>query len=524
MLSTTSASSEASFRSLVSFLKAASFLAVASERVWISVSCSVMLFESSTVNLLTSRSFALMKPWAWWSSELASFSAASHSPMAFADSSGGSTSMPFRNGISASWHLAISASAFSTFSLHVTSMALAPIPCRCPFSTLVTSSSFFFEAVAVSFMAWSSSFTAPVAVLSFVSRVRIAFMICVCAGATIFSADCTSSSDICPRPSAELLIMAAFSTSISASVSFSVMSARAFRASTRTWNSFLKDLNGFSFRWASVSFVCIFENSRRAVLRVSGAYFLVAFSLSVTSLRASVILVCASSAAASTSAKTFARTSSPTGGSAMYGEAISETASVPSSAAWTRSRTAGKTASKSFASASSCFFIFSLFSAAAFSLTTLFFACMTLPFVLTSSALTSCCSVLSRGESFESSVTLAVAGTPPLRASAMSAVRDFCSSSSAATLACKASADACKRGSVACCAGRTALATTALHSFSAASTCAVAFLTRSAMAPAGTSGCPGCAVGGRMPAVGGRMPPAGVVAPAGPAGFAAAAL
>ena len=45
-----------------------------------------------------------------------------------------------------------------------------------------------------SFITWSSSFTAPVAILSFISRVRIAFMICVCAGATIFSADCTSSS------------------------------------------------------------------------------------------------------------------------------------------------------------------------------------------------------------------------------------------------------------------------------------------------------------------------------------------
>ena len=37
-----------------------------------------------------------------------------------------------------------------------------------------------------------------------------------------------------------------------------------------------------------------------------------------------------------------------------------------------------------------------------------------------------------------------------------------------------------------------------------------AVLTRSAMAPVGTSGCPGCAVAGRMPGVGGRMPPAGL--------------
>mmetsp|Transcript_130486 Transcript_130486/g.363605 ORF Transcript_130486/g.363605 Transcript_130486/m.363605 type:complete len:385 (-) Transcript_130486:767-1921(-) len=116
MASTRSASLAAIFRSRVSLLKAASFLPAASARSRNCVSSSVVAFAMSLDFLAASAILFLMKILAWLMAPSVLLAAASQSLMALADSSFGRTSIPFRKGISASWHFASASSAASNFS------------------------------------------------------------------------------------------------------------------------------------------------------------------------------------------------------------------------------------------------------------------------------------------------------------------------------------------------------------------------------------------------------------------------
>mmetsp|Transcript_9163 Transcript_9163/g.20222 ORF Transcript_9163/g.20222 Transcript_9163/m.20222 type:complete len:310 (-) Transcript_9163:1907-2836(-) len=138
--STTSASMAADLRSAVSFLKLASLPAAASARACRGISSSLTALELSLEKRFASASFVLMKVLARFIAASASAAAASDSPMALVDSSGGSTSMPFKNGISASWHLCKDCSAASTFSLASPAACWAVRPSRCPLSVFCTSS------------------------------------------------------------------------------------------------------------------------------------------------------------------------------------------------------------------------------------------------------------------------------------------------------------------------------------------------------------------------------------------------
>mmetsp|Transcript_29974 Transcript_29974/g.63790 ORF Transcript_29974/g.63790 Transcript_29974/m.63790 type:complete len:413 (-) Transcript_29974:409-1647(-) len=355
--STTSAMMEAIFLSEVSFLKLVSFLAVASRRVWSWVNSSVTVFCRACAYFFDSASFVLMKVCAWPIALPAWLEAASHSAMAFVDSSAGNTSMPFKKGISASWHFTSDSSALSTFSPARSTTCCEAKPSRCDFKTVTTPWSFLLEAVARVLISFSSSLVGPsVVALIFPSTVLRACVMAVCVGPTSFSAEATSSSDICPDSAAAVMRLA-FSTSSSTPLILSAISASAFLASTRALKSFLKVLYGFSFFCASVNFCCIEENSERAFFLVSGAYFLAAESLRLITLRASVILFCPSKAAASISCVALLRSSlSSSGGSANRGAAMMWQPSTESSAPETRSMAAGNDSWSSFVSFSSCAF------------------------------------------------------------------------------------------------------------------------------------------------------------------------
>mmetsp|Transcript_70863 Transcript_70863/g.200804 ORF Transcript_70863/g.200804 Transcript_70863/m.200804 type:complete len:505 (+) Transcript_70863:2013-3527(+) len=223
------------FRSSVSALKVANFLAASSHRCMSRLSSSMVDFaDSFWVLLLASATFCRMKALAPVTTFSAAPPAASHSLMAFVDSSCGRTSIPFRNGISASPHFCRTASTCSDLSMAMATICCMAMPSFCLRRTVVTPSSFFFAARPCSLSLFSSSFRtlSVIAALIFSSRVLNAAVMAVWAGVTIFSAEATSSSDICPC-SAALLMRLAFSTSSSAASIFSVISTSAFFASTR---------------------------------------------------------------------------------------------------------------------------------------------------------------------------------------------------------------------------------------------------------------------------------------------------
>mmetsp|Transcript_112055 Transcript_112055/g.327734 ORF Transcript_112055/g.327734 Transcript_112055/m.327734 type:complete len:231 (-) Transcript_112055:936-1628(-) len=225
--------------------------------------------------------------------------------------------------------------------------------------------------------------------------------------------------------------MAAFSTSSSASLSFSVISTSAFLASTRAANSLRKVLKGLIFFWASVSFCCNAEYSARAFFRVSAAYFRALVSLRLICFRASAILSCPSFADTSISSiAAFKMSPSSSGGSAINGAAMSATDSTESSAAATSSIIAGSVSCSSCVSFSSAFFCASCDSACLFALCMPCWAFWRNPFTLLSSAVRFAWTPLTLGESLDSSVTDPTAAAPPFLASLMSAVRDLCISSS----------------------------------------------------------------------------------------------
>mmetsp|Transcript_97997 Transcript_97997/g.302145 ORF Transcript_97997/g.302145 Transcript_97997/m.302145 type:complete len:264 (-) Transcript_97997:1101-1892(-) len=116
-LSTTSARRAFIFRSSVSCLNCASFLAVSSRRFWSSPRSSLRLFATSCAYFFDSAIFVLMESFAWFTAFSVTTAAFSESEMAFEDSSCGSTSSPFRKGISADAHLRYASSALPTSSV-----------------------------------------------------------------------------------------------------------------------------------------------------------------------------------------------------------------------------------------------------------------------------------------------------------------------------------------------------------------------------------------------------------------------
>mmetsp|Transcript_91578 Transcript_91578/g.255867 ORF Transcript_91578/g.255867 Transcript_91578/m.255867 type:complete len:293 (+) Transcript_91578:5002-5880(+) len=204
---------------------------------------------------------------------------------------------------------------------------------------------------------------------------------------------------------------------------------------------------------------------------------------------ASVIFSCASLAALSISSMAcFKRSPDSSGGSAMSGAAKDVTASTASTDKATTSCVAGNASSSFLQSVSSCAFVAAAVSAAFFALATVACAldCIALTFWFSSA---SCCwTFLNRGDNFENSVTMVVAEGPPRRASLMSTVRDFCTSCKTACCFCNC-----------CCTSWMALpsllglkpsaaATAFCAPASKASTCAVAFRTFAARAPAAGEG------------------------------------
>mmetsp|Transcript_28313 Transcript_28313/g.81320 ORF Transcript_28313/g.81320 Transcript_28313/m.81320 type:complete len:253 (+) Transcript_28313:440-1198(+) len=244
-------------------------------------------------------------------------------------------------------------------------------------------------------------------------------------GCATFSQEEISSSDIWPE-SAELVIILTFSTSNSLVASLSVSSCRDFRASARARNSFLKDLYGLSFFWASVSFCWRPENSVKATLRVSGANFRACCNFKLICERASVIFVCESAAASSISSVALLRMSpSSSGGSAMRGAAIMTMASTESSAVETVSFVDGSASFSSLESRSSATLFTSAISACFLALTAPVVAFVNQALIFVISAAMPVCSVRSLGDSLESSVTELMAGAPPFLASVMSWVSVF---------------------------------------------------------------------------------------------------
>mmetsp|Transcript_97686 Transcript_97686/g.285162 ORF Transcript_97686/g.285162 Transcript_97686/m.285162 type:complete len:748 (-) Transcript_97686:72-2315(-) len=428
MASMRSASLAVVFRSKVSALKTASFFEASSAR---SMSC----FSSSKVSLATSLGFLLASSSLVLTKSLAALmavsalpAAASQSLMAFVDCSGGSTSMPFKKGVSASLHATSASSAFSAFSAACVTICCMAMPSRCRRRTWLTDSIFFLAATPRSLIWFSSSFSMPSAVRIFSSRFRSALEMAMVAGDTSFSAAATSSSDIWPC-SAALDMRLAFSTSSSAASIFSDRSARALFASTRDLKLCRKVLYGFSRFCASVSFCCSVEYSESAVSCTSGAYLLAFCRLRFFCFRASMVLLCASEAAVSLSS-TALFSMSCSGGSVTVGSGMAEMASLESSAMDTSSRTSGRVSAKSLASFSSDFFFRSCISACLLAAAALCCAFWTCPLTFVISAVKLACRDLALTMSLERSPTALL---PAFLASSMSALSDFDTSPSMAT-------------------------------------------------------------------------------------------
>mmetsp|Transcript_118601 Transcript_118601/g.342987 ORF Transcript_118601/g.342987 Transcript_118601/m.342987 type:complete len:439 (+) Transcript_118601:3917-5233(+) len=367
-LSTTSARRAAIFRSAVSLLKVSSFFTDVSKRDICAVSSSVTLAESSLTNFFASLRLALMKPRAALMARSALADADSESLIALPDSSAGKISMPFKKGISASWHATNACAAASTLSPAFFSMPCTDKLSRWRRSVVTTASKLFRMPLTLSNICVSSSFMAPSAPRDFDSTRDCALSMQSFAGATTFSAPAISSSESWPC-SAEETIIEAFSTSSSALPSSCATSASCFLASTRFRNSFLNVLYGVSFRCASVIFCCNVENSEMASFRVSGAYFRAAWSFVLMSFLASVIFSWASPAALSISSMACLRRSpDSSGGSAISGAAKDMTASTASMERLTTSCIAGSVSSSALPSFSSCAFVAAAVSAAFFAL------------------------------------------------------------------------------------------------------------------------------------------------------------
>mmetsp|Transcript_67806 Transcript_67806/g.192187 ORF Transcript_67806/g.192187 Transcript_67806/m.192187 type:complete len:410 (-) Transcript_67806:1678-2907(-) len=144
--------------------------------------------------------------------------AASQVAMAFCASAEASTSMPFRNGSSASPVFWTSASAFSTFSTACEMSSAHKSRSFCSLAALTTADSFFSAAVMRVLMPASSSFRKPLAFLSFTSTSFAVALSLFCAEVVAFSILSTASAEGWSSASGAAAV-ATFSTSPSAACS-----------------------------------------------------------------------------------------------------------------------------------------------------------------------------------------------------------------------------------------------------------------------------------------------------------------
>mmetsp|Transcript_1995 Transcript_1995/g.3660 ORF Transcript_1995/g.3660 Transcript_1995/m.3660 type:complete len:304 (-) Transcript_1995:1568-2479(-) len=196
--SITSESNAAVFLSVVSFRKVATFLPTDSALSNCSLSTAITVADVSFDILAVSDSFRRTNPFASVTALSACAAVASHSPIAVLDSSSGSTSMPFKNGISASWHFTSICSALSATSTACVCICCSVKPSRCFRNVATIVSSFLRAPVPRSLIKFNSVFIASLASLNFNSTVLRAVVMACCAGRINFSADPTSSSDIWP--------------------------------------------------------------------------------------------------------------------------------------------------------------------------------------------------------------------------------------------------------------------------------------------------------------------------------------
>mmetsp|Transcript_81874 Transcript_81874/g.228135 ORF Transcript_81874/g.228135 Transcript_81874/m.228135 type:complete len:437 (+) Transcript_81874:3907-5217(+) len=287
------------FRSLVSFLKFASFSSRKSSRSWSGASSSVILWLTSFTKRLASKSLDLKNIFAALIATMASEAAFSESSMASSASSFGKTSTPFKKGSSASWHFACNSPARSTFFFASTMPACSERPSRCPFILVFAASSW---PRRTDTRLFSASISALAAAFAFLDSFTISFVASfssVNAMPKTPSAATMFFSGICAPPSGNMPV--AFSISISAPMSWSEIAVSAFRAAMRAANSFEKVLYGPSFACAFVIFCSSWLSSDSAFFCTFGAYCRAAAVLATKVVRTSVIRCCTSAACASTS-------------------------------------------------------------------------------------------------------------------------------------------------------------------------------------------------------------------------------
>mmetsp|Transcript_30869 Transcript_30869/g.70170 ORF Transcript_30869/g.70170 Transcript_30869/m.70170 type:complete len:244 (+) Transcript_30869:4065-4796(+) len=241
---------------MVSFLKSLSLDCMPSTRVFSSPSSSrIRLPSPFEYRVFESPAFALRKVSARSIAVSAVSADASESLMACIASAGGRPSPALRNGVSASVVAVNASSAFSIFSCACESMRCADRPSRCLRMTARTSSSLSRACFARSATDSSSFLKDSPHVRDRLSASCAASAIPWLAGVISCSALLISSSDICPSAAAEVM-MYAFSTSISALLSFPVISSIDFFAADLCSNSWRNFFRGFSFFPASVILFC----------------------------------------------------------------------------------------------------------------------------------------------------------------------------------------------------------------------------------------------------------------------------
>mmetsp|Transcript_62731 Transcript_62731/g.174788 ORF Transcript_62731/g.174788 Transcript_62731/m.174788 type:complete len:527 (+) Transcript_62731:614-2194(+) len=353
MLSTVSASIAFSFLSAVSLRKLTILASAASVRRTSGVSWSVIESATSFVNFFASPSFAFRNALVWFSAWNDSAPAFSDAPMAWSDSSFGNTSMPLRNGISASWHLESSDSTCRTFSRAASSDDCTESACFCPFCLALTASSFV-RSSAPRFRKTSNSES----VAGSAPFVRW-FIVCMDefkafrAEDNNLSAESISSWDISPT-SRPLHMLDTSSIWGSAALRFSTISPRALWAATHAGYSFLNALYLFSFFCTSPNFACNEASSFTASFFASPVYLRAAVSLVPRSLRTSASFFCAASADASIFSSCLFKASPGSGGLVINVAACVDNFSTSVSLLAVSAFTLGMYALKSLASFSPC--------------------------------------------------------------------------------------------------------------------------------------------------------------------------
>mmetsp|Transcript_63574 Transcript_63574/g.176828 ORF Transcript_63574/g.176828 Transcript_63574/m.176828 type:complete len:312 (+) Transcript_63574:559-1494(+) len=293
----------------------------------------------------------------WDTARWASTAAASHSAMAFSDSSFGNTSMPLRKGISASWHFPSSSSTFATLSRPVLRDVCIEMACRWGFNLAWTASIFERNSRPSLFKASNLDRFTVSALLDRTAMTAIAEVKFVDAGPNTLSTSASSPSDMFPASSA-LHKLAALSISGERLSSFPEISASAFCVATNMGNSFLNALYGVSFICVSSSLDCSALNSFIAFDLASPEYIRQALMLKRTSWRTSATFFNTPSADASTVMSCLFSAVASSGAFVIRGAATLITFSASASTFSTSAFVLERATLKSLASCSSFCFCF----------------------------------------------------------------------------------------------------------------------------------------------------------------------